>query len=80
MDKKEGIAGKYMKGNTIDSEDTEVPSASHSFDISAREEHEQIEKRPGLKKGRHFGAHFVFWWVNGEPYLTIGPHCIILNE
>lgn len=29
------------------------------------------------KCNRHFGNNLVFFFINGEPLCTIGPHCII---
>lgn len=26
---------------------------------------------------RHFGNNFTFFYLKGEPLITIGPHCII---
>jgi len=65
---------KYTPGNTNDTEDAEGPSASQSFELTERDDRKVIAQSVVSRRGRHYGAHYVFCWRNDEPFLSIGPH------
>lgn len=76
MATKEASGTKYVRGKTEETEDTDSHNVSQSFEMTARgEEIKPAITFVGKNRGRHFGASFPFFWVNGEPYFTIGPHC-----
>jgi hypothetical protein len=42
------------------------------------QEYERNYNAPDYR--RHYGASLPFWFVDGEPLMTLGPHCKKLNK
>ena len=73
----EKLKPRYSVGSTDDSIDYENPSAVSNFEIGPVQD-SQLLYQPTDRSKRYLGHHFPMMWRDGEPVLTIGPHCNVI--